>query len=45
MAKKVRELDANGYRKFGILDKLSYATMLMILFGTTITFLTVLPSN
>lgn len=25
MAKKVRELDANGYRKFGILDKLSYA--------------------
>ena len=25
MAKKARELDANGFRKFGILDKLSYA--------------------
>ena len=25
MSKKVKELDANGYRKFGLLDKLSYA--------------------
>ena len=25
MARKVKQLDANGYRKFGLLDKLSYA--------------------